>query len=67
MQNVSHLISSPVTDSGTTLSVAMEERGKEGEEEAGRKEGAVRKEEWEKKVRLMKRLKGDNGFIFLTR
>lgn len=67
MQNVSHLISSLVTDSGTTLSVAMEERGREREEEAGRKEGAVRKEEWEKKVRLMKRLKGDNGFIFLTR
>lgn len=62
MQNVNHLISSPVTDSGTTLSVAMEERGREREEEAGRKEGAAGK-----KVRLMKRLKGDNGFIFLTR
>lgn len=57
VQNVSHLISSPVTDSGTTLSVAMEERGKEGEEEAGRKEGAVRKEEREKRCAWWKGLK----------
>lgn len=41
MQNVSHLISSPVTDSGTTLSAAMEEGGREGgrgRREEGRKE-----------------------------
>lgn len=41
MQNVSHLISSPVTDSGTTLSAAMEEGGREegrGRRQEGRKE-----------------------------
>lgn len=67
MQNVSHLISSPVTDSGTTLLAAMEEGGREGGGE-GRKEGrSSSKGGAGKKVRLMKRLKGDNGFIFLTR
>lgn len=46
MQNVSHLISSPVTDSGTTLSAAMEEGGREGGRER-RQEG--RKEQFERR------------------
>lgn len=49
----------------------MEEDGrgrKEGEEGEGRKEGrSSSKGGTGKKMRLMKRLKGDNGFIFLTR